>query len=90
MARPYTCHNTGRFFIDNRSTIVSIPAISRTSTLTLTEVFALTETFILAQTSVSAQILAPGLLEMYINENLQRTTKLALESFVQGQKHGQL
>ena len=41
---------------------------------------------ILAPTPASA----PGLLEKYLDKDLQRTIKLALESFVKSQEYGQL
>ena len=43
-----------------------------------------------APASTSAPASAPGLLGRYMDKNLQRATKLALELFVKGQGHGQL
>ena len=77
MAASCTCHNTEEApgaLTDGNGTPVSTLAIS------------------CAPTPAPAQTLAlaPGPLGWYTDENLQRTTKLALESFVQGQKHSQL
>ena len=43
-----------------------------------------------APTFASAPASVPGPLKRYMDEDLQRTTKLALELFVKGQEHGQL
>ena len=43
-----------------------------------------------APTQAPAPTPAPGPLERYTDKDLQRATKLALESFVKGQEHGQL
>ena len=51
-------------------------------------IFIPTSTVSCAFTSAPASIL--GLPERYTDKNLQRATKLALKSFIKGQKHGQL
>ena len=43
-----------------------------------------------ASTSAPAPASVPGPPGRYTDEDLQRATKLALESFVKGQEHGQL
>ena len=43
-----------------------------------------------APTPASATASVPGPPGRYTDEDLQRTTKLALELFVKGQEHGQL
>ena len=43
----------------------------------------------LASTPTPAPASVPGLPGRYTDKNLQRATKLALESFVKGQEHGQ-
>ena len=59
----------------------SIPAISRTPTSAPAQALDLTLAPVLAS--------VPGPPGRYIDEDLQRATKLALKSFVKGQKHGQ-
>ena len=84
MARPRTRRNAGGASIDDSGTPVSTPAI----------ICALTPAP--AQTHAPAQALAPaptsvpGPSGRYMDEELQRATKLAIELFVKGQEHGQL
>lgn len=90
MAGPYTCYNTGKIYIKNSH--ISIPVTLPTQTLTLTKALTLTQTFVLtkiltlAQTfttafiSIFTLILSP--LNIYINEDLQKTIKLSLNIFV--------
>ena len=76
MAKPGTCQNTGRVFIDNSGTPDSTPAIT----------YAPVPTFTPAQISASASAL--GQLRRYMDKDLRTNTKLAIESFVKGQEHG--
>ena len=64
----------------------STPAVSWAQTPALTEVPMPAQTLAPAQTPAPA----PGPPGRYTDKDLQRATKLALESFVQGQEHGQL
>ena len=77
MAWPRTCRNAGGASTNNSGTPEPIPAV------------------FCAPTSAPAQALAPapasvsGPLGRYMDEDLQRATKLALQLFVKGQEHGQ-
>lgn len=87
MAKTRTCHNpaptgknklaknTVRAPTKNNSTFTSILAVFR----------ALTP--VLAQDPVLAKVFISGSLDIYTDENLQKTTRLALELFMKGQKY---
>ena len=94
MAGLRTCRNTGGTPINDSGTPVPIPAVFCAPTA------APAETPVPAETPAPAQAQAPtptsacasvsGPPERYTDEDLQRATKLALESFVKGPEHGQL
>ena len=79
----YTRSNAGGVFTDNSGNLKPTIAVSYAFTPTLAQIFALAQA--LAPTLASASAL--GLLGRYTDKNLQKTTKLALKSFVKGQKH---
>ena len=76
MAGPRTRRNTGGAPTNDSGTPVPTPAVSRAPTA--------------APAQAPAPASAPGPPGRYTDEDLQRATKLALESFVKGQEHGQL
>lgn len=84
MPRLYICRNSSRAFIYDSGSPNSIFAISYTSTPTSMPAQALSFTPALDFASV---LEVP---EKYTNKNLQKTTKLTLESFVKSQKYSQL
>lgn len=86
MAGLHTCRNARealKAFNNNSGTSISIPPISCIPTLALTEASAQALISALAQ----AAALALDLPSKHLNENLQKTTKLALELFLQNQKY---
>ena len=74
----YTHRKVGGAPTNNNGTSKPTPAIFCASTLTP------------AQVSVPTPTLALDLLGRYMDKNLQKATKLALELFVKGQEYGQL
>ena len=94
MTGSHTRHNIGGALINNNSAPVPIPAVFCAPTVAPAQTPALTEAPALTQapalTLVSALASVLGLLSRYTDEDLQRATKLVLESFFKGQKHGQL
>ena len=80
MAGPCTCRNAGGAPTNDGGTPVPTPAVSRASTPAPAQGS--------APTPASAS--APSPPRRYTDEDLQRATKLALESFVKGQEYGQL
>ena len=70
MAGPCTRRNASGALINDSDTPKPIPTVSCTSIFTLAQAF------------FSAPASTPGLLRRYIDENLQKATKLALKSFV--------
>lgn len=89
MAGPHIHHNTGealRALTDGSNTLIPIPALLCAPTPTPTKASAPAQVFALAQVPT----LALGQPSWCTNEDLQRTIKLVLESFIQGQEYGQL
>ena len=80
MAGPRIRRNAGGAPTNDSGTPASTPALAQTPVSTETP--APTQAFALAS--------VPGPPGRYTDEDLQRATKLALESFVKGQEHGQL
>ena len=80
MAGLRICDNVGGAPTNDSSTPEPIPIISHTPIPAPAQALAPT----LAPTPASV----PGPPGRYTDENLQRATKLALKSFVKGQKHG--
>lgn len=80
MAKLCTCHNTTRASTNNNNTFVLIPAVFCAFTPMPAQTFSLTLTL--------ASALGPP--DIYINEDLQKTIKLALKLFVRGQDYDQL
>ena len=76
MAGSYTRRNAGGTFTNDSSTLKPTSAVFCTSTSALARV--------LIPTLASTPTSVPGLLERYKHKNLQRATKLTLESFVKG------
>ena len=92
MAGPRTRRNAGGAPTNNSGTPVPIPAVSRTPTPASAQTPVLTEAPAPAQTLAAAPAPAfvPGPPGRYMDENLQKATKLALKLFVKGQEYGQL
>lgn len=89
MAGLCNCHNVEKAlgaFIDSSSTLIPTLTIS----CAFTPVLAQISVFALAKVLALVHILVLGLPSIYKNEDLQKTTRLALKSFVWGQKHSQL
>ena len=84
MAGSYICCNTGRVFTNDNGFSNPISAIS------YTPIFISALAQALTLTSAFALIFVLGLPGRYTDENLQKVTKFALESFFKGQNHGQL
>ena len=92
MAGPRTRRNTGGALTDSSGTFVPTPTVSRAFTSALVQTPILTKVFapIQAPFSTLAPASALSLPRRYINKDLQRAIKLALELFVKGQEYGQL
>ena len=90
MARSCTRRNAGGASINDSGTFVPIPVVSRAPITTSAQTPVLADAHAPAQapalTPVSASVLGP--LRRYIDKNLHRTTKLALELFVKDQEYG--
>ena len=82
MAGPRTRRNAGGAPINDSDTPIPTFAISSAPTAAPTQAP--------APTLASALAFVPGPPGRYTDEDLQRATKLALESFFKGQEHGQL
>ena len=82
MAGPRTRRNTGGASINDSGTPKSISAVFCASISALAQALALT--------FASAPAFVSDLPERYTDNNLQKTTKFALELFAKGQEHGQL
>ena len=79
-----TCRNAGRAPTNNNGTFQPIPAVSCAFTPALANISAPAQAF----TPAPASTLGPP--GRYTDNNLQRTTKLALKLFVKCQEHSQL
>ena len=79
MAGPCTRRNAGKAPTDDSGTPKPTSAVSCAPTPAPTQ----------ALTSAPALASVPGLPGRYTDEDLQKATKLVLESFVKGQEHGQ-
>lgn len=95
MAGPNTRHNLifireDKFAkgISTKDSNIFIPSLTISQAQTLTSAQAPIYTQALA--SLQAFTLAPGPLDIYTNVNLQKVTKLPLESFVKDQKYGKV
>ena len=86
MFEPRTCRNTSRAFTNNNGTLILTPAVFCTLISLLAQTLVPTEASTLAHTPVFISLLAPALIldlvRRYIDKNLQKITKLALELFV--------
>ena len=80
MAGPRTRRNAGGAPTNGSSTSEPTPTVSRAPTPALAQ----------APAPTTAPASAPGPPGRYTDKDLQRATKLALESFVKGQEYGQL
>ena len=100
MAGPHTCRNAGGAPTNDSSTPVPIPALFHAPTIAPAQTLAPTEasaptqapipTSASAPTPAPAPAFVPGPPGRYMNKRLQKTTKLALELFLKGQKHSKL
>ena len=88
MAELRTCRNAGRAPTNDSNTSVLTPAVSRAPIPAPAQTPVPTEA--LAPTQAPASASVPGSPGRYIDKDLQKATKLALESFVKGQEHDQL
>ena len=86
MAGRHTRRNASGAPTNNSGTFKPTPAISCAPTLAPAQTPVSTQ----APAPILASASVPGLPGRYMDKNLQKATKLALESFVKGQKYGQL
>ena len=92
MAGSHTRCNDGKAPTDNNNSPVPIPAVSCAPTAAPAQTLVPAEapTSAQAPASTPAPASVPGPPGRYTDEDLQRATKLVLESFIKGQEHGQL
>ena len=86
MVGPCTHHNAGKAPTNDNNTLIPTSAVSCVSISAPAQ----TPAPVQASTPTPAPASASGLLKRYTDKNLQRVTKLALESFIKNQKYGQL